>query len=204
MLFWSELIYLKEGEDSTEPIREIRDEKYIDEQESSNINVASVKGKKVSESEERTICWSAPRWLQHLSNPIFTLLRSSQTLRRRATAFADMRKDLSEEWDRGGKTNNTDPVTGKKISFGNGLAMGMEQYNLEYFKIFHESNSESKVVVAWNSKGIIVISFRGTVELANMLTDLTLIRTTWRAMEAKAYKNIKGEQRSEAKRRNLN
>ncbi|GMH95971.1 hypothetical protein TrVE_jg10990 [Triparma verrucosa] len=160
MLFWSELIYLKEGEDSTEPIREIRDEKYIDEQESSNINVASVKGKK--------------------------------TLRRRATAFADMRKDLSEEWDRGSKTNNTDPVTGKKISFGDGLAMGMEQYNLEYFKIFHESNSESKVVVAWNSKGIIVISFRGTVELANMLTDLTLIRTTWRAMEAKAYKNIKG------------
>ncbi|GMH89338.1 hypothetical protein TL16_g11425 [Triparma laevis f. inornata] len=112
----------------------------------------------------------------------------SRITRRRATAFAEMRA----EFERESQTYNRNPETGKKLPFATALAMGMEQYDLEYYRVFHEALSESKVVVAWNSRGIIVVSFRGTAAIANALTDISCCRTTWRSMEAKAYKNIKG------------
>lgn len=65
----------------------------------------------------------------------------------------------------------------------------MRHYDLKYYKIFHEPSSESKVVVAWNAEGMVVVSFRGTVHVSNMLTDVSCVRTIWKSMEHKANRS---------------
>ena len=69
-----------------------------------------------------------------------------------------------------------------KLGFTRSLVIAMNHYDMEFYKVFHEALSETRVIVAWGTNGQIVVSFRGTVKLPNMLNDISCLHTTWRSM----------------------
>ena len=92
-------------------------------------------------------------------------------MRRRGTAFEN-------EWTENMKSYNDDI----NLGFSRSLVIAMSHYDMEFYKVFHEAISETRVIVGWGSNGQIVVSFRGTVKLPNMLNDIMCLQTTWRSM----------------------
>lgn len=98
-------------------------------------------------------------------------IKGGREVRRRGTAFEN-------EWTENMKNYNDDI----NLGFSRSLVIAMSHYDMEFYKVFHEAISETRVIVAWGSNGQIVVSFRGTVKLPNMLNDIMCLQTTWRSM----------------------
>ena len=68
---------------------------------------------------------------------------------------------------------------------GLSLETAMAQYDLKHSELFWEKALDTKLLLAWNSRTI-VLAFRGTATLANALADLQArrLRTAHSAMSS--------------------
>ncbi|KAK9818417.1 hypothetical protein WJX72_012370 [[Myrmecia] bisecta] len=62
------------------------------------------------------------------------------------------------------------------------LSLGMRLYELEHSEMVWEKRGDTNVLIAWGPDTI-VISFRGTASLANVITDLQVWRATYPAAQ---------------------
>ncbi|CAL8462126.1 g1657 [Coccomyxa elongata] len=67
-------------------------------------------------------------------------------------------------------------TTPDEITKGELLNLALQFYDLQHTHIIHEEDPDTKVLIAWN-KDTIVVAFRGTASLKNVLHDLQ----AWRA-----------------------
>lgn len=63
---------------------------------------------------------------------------------------------------------------------GLSLETAMAQYDLKHSELFWEKALDTKLLLAWNSRTI-MLAFRGTASLANALADLQARPCTWPA-----------------------
>ena len=176
MLFWAELIYLGEGDlegqargsfgskgsgDDSMPVLSSPSS----QSQSQEGDVASLRRKTLTRGKGSS---------GHASRQSSMMRKERKFGRRRATAFE---KEWNEEMSRFSQTEGK-----QSLSFSRALVIGMSHYGMDHYKVFYEEQSESKCVVAWGSNGHIVVSFRGTVKLPNMLTDMQCCMTRWQSM----------------------